>query len=84
MNNDKPLEAFQAAYDRAALELRLIQDEFERLAMRHDQVVRVMEVLKPEILLAEQQETAKMSLTTRMAGLAVRTRLTVMGTLPEA
>jgi|GEM_PF-3279263 hypothetical protein len=84
MNNDKPREAFQAAYDRAASELRMIHDEFERLAIRHDQVARVVEVLKPAIQLAEQQEAAKMSLTTRMAGLAVRTRLTVVGTLPEA
>jgi hypothetical protein len=84
MNNDKPLEAFQAAYDKATMELRMIHDEFERLAVRHDQVARVMEVLKPEIQMAEQQETARMSLTTRMAGLAVRTRLTVTGALPQA
>ncbi len=84
MNNDKPREAFQAAYDHAASELRMIRDEFERLAVRHDQVVRVMEVLKPEILLAEQEERATMLLTTRTAGVAVRTRLTVVGTLPEA
>ncbi|HWT66932.1 MAG TPA: hypothetical protein VN151_12530 [Terracidiphilus sp.] len=83
MNNETPREAFQAAYDRAAMELQQIQHEFERLVMRHQQVTRAVEVLKPESKLDDHRKSATMSLTTRMAGLAVRTRLTVMEKLPE-
>lgn len=84
MNNDKPREAFQAAYDRAALELQEIHQEFERLVARHQQVARAVEVLKPEAHFESHREAAAMSLTTRMAGLAVRTRLRVLEKLPEA
>jgi hypothetical protein len=84
MNNDKPLEAFQAAYDRAELELQKIHDEFERLIVRHDQVARVVEVLKPEAHMNGHVEAAKVKLTTRMAGLAVRTQLTVLKQPPKA
>ncbi len=84
MNDDKPLEAFQAAYDSAALELQKIHDEFERLALRHQQVARVVEVLKPEMHLDGHVEAAKVKLTTRTAGLSVRTQLTVLEPLPEA
>ena len=84
MNNETPREAFQAAYDRAASELQEIHQEFERLVMRHEQVARAVEVLKPQGQLDAHRKAATMSLTTRMAGLAVRTRLTVMEKLPEA
>lgn len=84
MNNDTPREAFRAAYDRAALELKLIHDEFERLAVRHQQVARVVEVLKPEAPLDNHVESAKIKLTTRAAGLSVRTQLTVLERFPEA
>lgn len=84
MKDEKPREAFQAAYDRAAMELQKIQDEFERLTVRHQQVVRVMEVLKPQVHFEGHAATAKVTLTSRMAGLAVSTRLTVMEKLPEA
>ncbi|MDR3739174.1 MAG: hypothetical protein P4L40_09155 [Terracidiphilus sp.] len=84
MNNETPRESFQAAYDRAALELQQIQHEFEQLVMRHQLVARAVEVLKPQTQFEDHHKAATMSLTTRMAGLAVRTRLTVMEKLPEA
>lgn len=84
MNNDKPREAFQAAFDRANLELEKIHQEFERLALRHQHVARVVEVLRPKAHFDGHTATAKVSLTSRMAGLTVGTRLKVMERLPEA
>jgi hypothetical protein len=84
MNNDKPREVFQAAYDKAALELERIHQEFERLAIRERQVARVIEVLRPKAHFEGHKATAKVSLTTRTAGLTVGTRLTVMEKKPKA
>lgn len=84
MNNEKQSERFQAAYDKANLELEKIHHEFERLALRHKHVARVVEVLRPKAHFEGHIATAKMSLTTRTAGLTVGTRLKVMEKLPEA
>jgi hypothetical protein len=84
MNNDKPRELFQAAYDKANLELERIHHEFERLAIRHKHVARVVEVLRPKSHFDGHIATAKVSLTSRTAGLTVGTRLKVMEKRPEA
>lgn len=84
MNNDMPRDIYQAAYDRAAAELRSIQIEFERLSLRHKHVAKVIEVLKPQIHFDEHVAIAKLSLTSRRAGLTVATRLTVMEKHPQA
>jgi len=84
MNNDMPRDIYQAAYDKASSELRSIQIEFERLSLRHQHVAKVLEVLKPEVHFDEHIAIAKLSLTSRRAGLTVATHLTVMEKFPQA
>ena len=84
MNNDTPREVFQAAYDQANLELEQIHREFERLAERQRHIERAVEVLRPKAHFEGLIATAKMSLTSRRAGLTVGTRLKVMERPPAA
>lgn len=82
--NESPDYKYQAAYDEAASELTKIQQEFERLSLRHERIAKVVEVLGPKIGLATQVPTDSMTLTTRAAGLTVVTRLAIIRQVTEA
>ena len=79
-----PEDRYKAAFDEASFELIKIQQEFERLSLRHQRIAKVVEVLKPEIRFEDQLPTDSMTLTTRAAGLTVVTRLAIVHQPTEA
>jgi hypothetical protein len=83
MNKDIPQHIYRDAYNEAALELQKIHNEFERLSLRHERIAKVCEVLKPKMSFDGHVPTDNMSLTTKMAGLTVVTRLSILQKVPK-
>lgn len=84
MTNEIPQDKYRAAFDEAAIELEKIHREFERLSLRRERIAKVVEVLKPKVAFDQQVPSENMSLTTRMAGLTVVTRVAILEKVPKA
>jgi hypothetical protein len=72
-------DVYRFAYDEASSELRKILRSFEQLCAQKNRVEKLMEVLKPEIGMAEQVEEGNhVKRTTHLPYCTVVTRLTVL------
>ena len=72
-------DVYRFAYDEASSELRKILRSFEQLCAQKNRVEKLMEVLKPEIGMAEQGENGdQVKRTTHLPYCTVVTRLTVL------
>jgi hypothetical protein len=70
-------DIYRFAYDEASSELRKILQAFEQLCAQKNRVEKLMEVLKPEAGLPE-EEPKQMKRTTHLPYCTVVTRLTVL------
>ena len=70
-------DVYRFAYDEASTELRNILKAFEQLCAQKDRVEKLMEVLKPEIGLQEDNGN-QLKRTTHLPYCTVVTRLTVL------
>ena len=73
-------DVYRFAYDEASTELRKILKSFEQLCAQKNRVEKLMEVLKPEIGLQEEDESGDhhVKKTTHLPYCTVVTRLTVL------
>ena len=72
-------DVYRFAYDEASTELRKILRSFEQLCAQKSRVEKLIEVLKPEVGLAETVEDDKhVKRTTHLPYCTVVTRLTVL------
>ena len=72
-------DVYRFAYDEASTELRKILKAFEQLCAQKNRVEKLMEVLKPEVGVAEEVEEKKqIKKTTHLPYCTVVTRLTVL------
>jgi hypothetical protein len=72
-------DVYRFAYDEASSELRKILKAFEQLCAQKDRVEKLMEVLKPQVDLADQANESKcVKKTTHLPYCTVVTRLTVL------
>jgi hypothetical protein len=71
-------DVYRFAYDEASTELRKILRSFEQLCAQKNRVEKLMEVLKPEIGLQEEDESGQVKRTTHLPYCTVVTRLTVL------
>ena len=72
-------DIYRFAYDEASTELRKILKAFEQLCAQKDRVEKLMEVLKPEVGLAQQSEAGtQVKKTSHLPYCTVVTRLTVL------
>jgi hypothetical protein len=72
-------DVYRFAYDEASTELRKILKAFEQLCAQKNRVEKLMEVLKPEVGVAEDiEETKQIKKTTHLPYCTVVTRLTVL------
>ena len=79
MSDDVHKDVYRFAYDEAASELRKILQAFEQLCAQKNRVEKLIEVLKPEVGLPEQEEDAnQVKRTTHLPQCTVVTRLTIL------
>jgi hypothetical protein len=79
MSENVHKDVYRFAYDEAASELRKILKAFEQLCAQKNRVEKLIEVLKPEVGVSEQEEEAKqVKRTTHLPHCTVVTRLTVL------
>ncbi len=74
-------DVYRFAYDEASSELRKILKSFEQLCAQKNRVERLMEVLKPEIEMREEERVGnpqQVKKTTHLPDCTVVTRLTVL------
>lgn len=72
-------DVYRFAYDEASSELRKILKAFEQLCAQKNRVEKLMEVLKPEIGMPEQNDSGQhVKRTTHLPYCTVVTRLTVL------
>jgi hypothetical protein len=72
-------DVYRFAYDEASTELRKILKAFEQLCAQKNRVEKLMEVLKPEVGVAEEiEENKQIKKTTHLPYCTVVTRLTVL------
>ena len=72
-------DVYRFAYDEASTELRKILKAFEQLCAQKNRVEKLMEVLKPELGMAEQENGGShVKRTTHLPYCTVVTRLTVL------
>jgi hypothetical protein len=72
-------DVYRFAYDEASSELRNILKSFEQLCAQKNRVEKLMEVLKPEIGIPDQDGNGKhVKRTTHLPYCTVVTRLTVL------
>jgi hypothetical protein len=79
MNQKAEKNTYRFAYDEAASELRQILNSFERLHAKKEKIENLIEVLKPEVIVAPQlQEKSETQRKTHLPNCVVITRLTVV------
>jgi hypothetical protein len=74
-------DVYRFAYDEASSELRKILKSFEQLCAQKNRVEKLMEVLKPEIEMREEEKAdikQPLKKTTHLPDCTVVTRLTVL------
>jgi hypothetical protein len=71
-------DVYRFAYDEASTELRSILKAFEQLCAQKNRVEKLMEVLKPEIGMQDQDSGNHIKRTTHLPYCTVVTRLTVL------
>lgn len=83
MKKDRQKNAYQAAYNEAASELRKIFGEVERLRMRREHVAKLVEVLNRRFGFQGDLGSSPLTWQSRFEGVSVVTRLAVIHAKPE-
>jgi hypothetical protein len=78
MKKDGQRDAYQAAYNEAASELRKIFGEVERLRIRREHVAKLVEVLNRRFGFHEDLGLDPLTWQSRFEGFSVATRITVI------
>ena len=83
MRKDREREAYKAAYNEAASELRKIFGEVERLRIRREHVAKLVEVLNRRFGFHEDPGFNPLTWQSRFEGVSVVTRIAVVHADPD-
>lgn len=83
MRKNRQKDAYQAAYNEAASELRKIFGEVERLRIRREHVAKLVEVLNRRFGFQEELGLNALTWQSRFEGVSVVTRVAVIHAEPE-